>query len=285
MATDKNILEVNLIERMAQFGSSGMLLTFNAEHIRNNAIKTFIFTGGIVFCLFDDYKGKVTIDGKDYSLDKRSIAVLPENHIISFSEALTPESISILAVTTDYILDMPSPIDTNIFSFSRYIPVMSVSESKHEDFRNYFRFLDKESRDTSKYQNEIIRSILYALTLEISGEYEAQFDLHKGGEIRSDNLTDRFFHLLAVYYREERTVKFYADRLCITPKYLSTAIKNATGRPVLDWIHEAVLIDAKMLLKSTDMTVMEVSEKLNFSSPSAFVQFFKKHTGTTPKKL
>lgn len=285
MATDKNILEVNLIERMAQFGSSGMLLTFNAEHIRNNAIKTFIFTGGIVFCLFDDYKGKVTIDGKDYSLDKRSIAVLPENHIISFSEALTPESISILAVTTDYILDMPSPIDTNIFSFSRYIPVMSVSESKHEDFRNYFRFLDKESRDTSKYQNEIIRSILYALTLEISGEYEAQFDLHKGGEIRSDNLTDRFFHLLAVYYREERTVKFYADRLCITPKYLSTAIRNATGRPVLDWIHEAVLIDAKMLLKSTDMTVMEVSEKLNFSSPSAFVQFFKKHTGTTPKKL
>lgn len=285
MATDKNILEVNLIERMAQFGSSGMLLTFNAEHIRNNAIKTFIFTGGIVFCLFDDYKGKVTIDGKDYSLDKRSIAVLPENHIISFSEALTPESISILAVTTDYILDMPSPIDTNIFSFSRYIPVMSVSESKHEDFRNYFRFLDKESRDTSKYQNEIIRSILYALTLEISGEYEAQFDLHKGGEIRSDNLTDRFFHLLAVYYREERTVKFYADRLCITPKYLSTAIRNATGRPVLDWIHEAVLIDAKMLLKSTDMTVMEVSEKLNFSSPSAFVQFFKKHTGTTPKRL
>lgn len=285
MATDKNILEVNLIERMAQFGSSGMLLTFNAEHIRNNAIKTFIFTGGIVFCLFDDYKGKVTIDGKDYSLDKRSIAVLPENHIISFSEALAPESISILAVTTDYILDMPSPIDTNIFSFSRYIPVMSVSESKHEDFRNYFRFLDKESRDTSKYQNEIIRSILYALTLEISGEYEAQFDLHKGGEIRSDNLTDRFFHLLAVYYREERTVKFYADRLCITPKYLSTAIRNATGRPVLDWIHEAVLIDAKMLLKSTDMTVMEVSEKLNFSSPSAFVQFFKKHTGTTPKKL
>ena len=285
MSSDKNILEVNLVERMAQFGSSGMLLTFNAEHFRNNKIKTFMFTGGIVFCLCDDYKGKVSIDGKEYILDRRSIAVLPENHIICFSVPITPKSISILAVTTDYILDMPSPIDTNIFSFSRYIPIMSVSESKYEDFRSYFRFLDKESRDTSKYQDQIIRSILYALILEISGEYEAQYDLHKGGEIRSDNLTDKFFHLLAVYYREERTVKFYADRLCITPKYLSTAIKNATGRPVLDWIHEAVLIDAKMLLISTNMTVMEVSEKLNFSSPSAFVQFFKKHTGTTPKKL
>lgn len=285
MSTSRDILEVNLIERMASFGSSGMLLTFNAGHIQDNDIKRFMFTGGIVICLCQDYSGKVSIDDREYALERKSIVILPENHIISFSDSITPDSICILAVTTDYILDMPSPIDTNIFSFSRYIPVMSVSESKYEDFRSYFRFLDKESRESSKYQDQIIRSILYALILEISGEYESQFDLHKGGEIRSDSLTDKFFHLLAVYYSEERTVKFYADRLCITPKYLSTAIKNVTGRPALDWIHEAVLIDAKMLLRSTTMTVMEVSEKLNFSSPSAFVQFFKKHTGTTPKKL
>lgn len=103
--------------------------------------------------------------------------------------------------------------------------------------------------------------------------------------IKSDNLSDDFFRLLALHYREQHSVKYYAEQMHLTPKYLSTAIKRATGRPILDWIHEAILIDAKMLLRTTDMTVQEIADQLNFSSSSAFIQFFKKHTGTTPRNL
>ena len=103
--------------------------------------------------------------------------------------------------------------------------------------------------------------------------------------IRHESLSDRFFRLLALHFREEHTVHYYADRLNLTPKYLSTAIKRITGRPILDWIHEALLIEAAMLLRTTDLTVLEIADRLNFSTPSAFVQFFKKHTGTTPKKM
>lgn len=246
---------------------------------------TFHITGGMIICLCVSYEGSISIGRKTYTVGHGNIIILPENHLISFKSPVTEDSILSISVTTDYILNMPSPIDTNIFSYSRYIPVMSVSDSKYDDFLSYFRFLHKESREKSIYQEEIIRSILYALILEISGEYESQYDIRNGAEIRSDDLSDRFFHLLAVYYKEQRLVSFYADRLNITPKYLSTAIKRATGRPVLEWIHEAVLIEAKMLLMTTGQTVQEISERLNFSSPSAFIQFFKKHTGTTPKKL
>lgn len=103
--------------------------------------------------------------------------------------------------------------------------------------------------------------------------------------IRANDLSDRFFRLLAANHKSHRTVQFYADKLNLTPKYLSTAVKRATGRPILDWIHEAILIDAKMLLRVTDLTVQEISDQLNFSSPSAFVQFIKCHTGSTPNKL
>ena len=113
---------------------------------------------------------------------------------------------------------------------------MQISDSKFDDFQSYFRFLYKESNEKSTYQDEILRSILYALILEITGEYDAQYNLNAGAEIKSHDVSDKFFHLLAVYYKENRMVQFYADRL-------------------------------------------------NFSSPSAFVQFFKKHTGTTPKKI
>lgn len=285
METINEICNIDLLESLRVYGSSGMMMSLNDYSMKCIDGFNFRISGGMIICLCMDYEGELIIDRKSYFITSGSLIILPENHLICFRKPVTVHSLLCISVPTDYILNMPSPIDTNIFSYSRYIPVMSVSESKYDDFLSYFRFLKKESREKSIYQEEIIRSILYALILEISGEYEAQFNLRNGVEIKSDDLTDKFFHLLAVYYKDNRTVRFYADKINITPKYLSTAIKKSTGRPVLEWIHEAVLIEAKMLLMTSGLTVQEISEKLNFSSPSAFIQFFKKHTGRTPKKI
>ena len=111
------------------------------------------------------------------------------------------------------------------------------------------------------------------------------FEGAEQAHIKSDSLSDEFFRLLALHYREQHSVKYYAEQMHLTPKYLSTAIKRVSGRPILDWIHDAVLIDAKMLLRTTELTVEQIADTLNFSSASAFVQFFKKHTGKTPRKL
>ena len=285
MENQEEIFRIDIDERMKDFGASGMLLSLNLPDIEERDIRNFYILGGMVICLCRRYEGSIYIDGKEHKLGESSIAILPEKHLVRFTESIKVETIQFIAVTTDYILNMPSPIDTSIFSYSRYIPVMQVSDSKFDDFQSYFRFLYKESNEKSTYQDEILRSILYALILEITGEYDAQYNLNTGAEIKSHDLSDKFFQLLAVYYKENRTVQFYADKLNITSKYLTTAIKKTTGRPVLEWLHEAVLIEAKMLLKTTDLTVQEISDRLNFSSPSAFVQFFKKHTDTTPKKI
>ncbi|MBQ8169520.1 MAG: AraC family transcriptional regulator [Bacteroidales bacterium] len=285
MENQEEIFRIDIDERLKDFGASGMLLSLNLPDIGERDIRNFYILGGMVICLCRRYEGSIYIDGKEHKLGESSIAILPEKHLVRFTESIKVETIQFIAVTTDYILNMPSPIDTSIFSYSRYIPVMQVSDSKFDDFQSYFRFLYKESNEKSTYQDEILRSILYALILEITGEYDAQYNLNTGAEIKSHDVSDKFFHLLAVYYNENRTVQFYADKLNITSKYLTTAIKKTTGRPVLEWLHEAVLIEAKMLLKTTDLTVQEISDRLNFSSPSAFVQFFKKHTGTTPKKI
>lgn len=285
MENQEEIFRIDIDERLKDFGASGMLLSLNLPDIGERDIRNFYILGGMVICLCRRYEGSIYIDGKEHKLGESSIAILPEKHLVRFTESIKVETIQFIAVTTDYILNMPSPIDTSIFSYSRYIPVMQVSDSKFDDFQSYFRFLYKESNEKSTYQDEILRSILYALILEITGEYDAQYNLNTGAEIKSHDVSDKFFHLLAVYYKENRTVQFYADKLNITSKYLTTAIKKTTGRPVLEWLHEAVLIEAKMLLKTTDLTVQEISDRLNFSSPSAFVQFFKKHTGTTPKKI
>lgn len=244
-----------------------------------------VIRNGIIILLCKADSGILKVDGKEYHLSRNNLVVLPENHIIDHISPKLLQERGVIAVSVDYILNMPSPIDTNIFGYSRYISVVRIEEEKFNDLWSYYKFLHKESHEESKYKAEIIRSIFYALVLEIVAEYERLFEADTNHSIKADNLSDRFFRLLATHYKHHRTVRFYAERLHLTPKYLSTAIKRVTGRPILDWIHEAVLIDAKMLLRTTDLTVQEISEQLNFSSPSAFVQFFKKHTGTTPRRL
>lgn len=275
------IQEIDIAERIREKGENGFLIDLN-QTLSSAIYDNMLIRNGIAILLCCSDNGSIVVDGKPYRLYPNSVVVLPENHIIGINPDILAQN-SIIAVTIDYILNMPSPIDTNIFSYSRYLSVIRVTDDKFEDLMSYYRFLYKESLENGKYKEAIINSIFYALILEIVAEYEKLFSMETSN-IRAENLSDRFFRLLAAYYKQYRSVQFYADKLNLTPKYLSTAIKRTTGRPILDWIHDAVLIDAKMLLRTTDLTVQQISEQLNFSSPSAFVQFFKKHTGSTPQK-
>ena len=278
------VQEIDIGQMVKHNGNGEFLISLDIPRSNRGSSECLLIRNGIVFIICKSDEGSVVIDSKEYKLSNNSLIVLPENHIVTIHTGLLSNS-NIIAVSLDYILNMPSPIDTAIFGYSRYRSVIRVSDDKFNDLLSYYRFIYKESKEQSKYQAEIIQSIFYALVLEIVGEYERVFEGVGPAHIKSDSLSDRFFQLLATNYKKSRSVKFYAEKLNLTPKYLSTAIKRATGRPILDWIHEAILIDAKMLLRTTDMTVQEIADQLNFSSPSAFVQFFKKHTGKTPRSL
>jgi AraC-like DNA-binding protein len=79
-----------------------------------------------------------------------------------------------------------------------------------------------------------------------------------------------------------RNVGFYADRLSLTPKYLSRIIKEASGRSAPEWIDDYVILEAKNLLKYSGLAIKEIVYKLNFPSQSVFYKFFKARTGMTP---
>lgn len=281
----EKIVEFDIAAVLRDKGNSDLVIDFTAVPPSSVSHGDVIIRNGIVIMLCNNDGGHIVIDNKEYTLSRNNIIILPENHIISNIAKQFEGLRGVIAVSTDYVLNMPSPIDTNIFSYSRYISVINVSDDKFEDLMSYYWFIHKESKEESRYQTEIIRSIFYALILEIITEYEKMFSTEAAQNIRANDLSDRFFRLLAANHKSHRTVQFYADKLNLTPKYLSTVVKRATGRPILDWIHEAILIDAKMLLRATDLTVQEISDQLNFSSPSAFVQFIKCHTGSTPNKL
>jgi len=79
-------------------------------------------------------------------------------------------------------------------------------------------------------------------------------------------------------------VGFYARQLCITPKYLTTLIKRISGKSVSEWIDNYVILEAKTLLKYSNMSVQEIAYYLNFPNQSFFGSYFKRNAGMSPSQ-
>jgi AraC-like DNA-binding protein len=101
---------------------------------------------------------------------------------------------------------------------------------------------------------------------------------------RRDEIYARFINLLRDNYMHAREVNFYAEKLCITPKHLTLVIKEKSGKTALDIIEEYVITECKALLLSTNKSIQQISDTLNFPSQSVFGKYFKRNTGMSPKE-
>lgn len=101
---------------------------------------------------------------------------------------------------------------------------------------------------------------------------------------RKENVTIQFLTILSIHCRKQHQVKFYAGALFITPAYLSKIIKEITGKTAKDFINEAVIIEAKVLLEDLQLTIFEISEELEFANVHNFSDFFKYHTSLSPSQ-
>ncbi len=100
---------------------------------------------------------------------------------------------------------------------------------------------------------------------------------------RYELVFDEFRALVRKNYKKERGMQFYADKLCFTPKYLSTIIKRVSQVSANEWISRYVILESKALLKSSNMTIQQISDELNFPSQSFFGKYFKRMVGMSPK--
>lgn len=129
---------------------------------------------------------------------------------------------------------------------------------------------------------EIVKHLTMALFYRFGYQHHKTSDDDK--KSKQDILVGNFIDLIRTHYKEQRGAEFYADKLCLTPKYLSKVIKENSGKSANDWIDDYVVLEAKALLKSTNMTIQQISDELNFPSQSFFGKYFKRHVGVSPKE-
>ncbi|MCE2615814.1 helix-turn-helix domain-containing protein [Phocaeicola oris] len=95
---------------------------------------------------------------------------------------------------------------------------------------------------------------------------------------------NKFIQLVNQNCKNKRSLAFYADKMCITQRYLGTIVKLVSNETAKDWIDKAVIMSAKVMLKHSDLQISQITDKLNFSTASFFCKYFKHHTGMTPQK-
>ncbi len=198
--------------------------------------------------------------------------------------------IFITAITEDYTREM-------IFD-NRKSGAMLLSIKNHPFFRlkrdeadsltRTFHSLTDDMllfRDQA-YSDEILSSsfnlAVYKLFSIISKHQDLSSVNIKSVTSRQEEHYNRFIQLLDRNFKQERSIGFYASEICITPKYLSTLVKEMSGRTAAEWIDGMVVMEAKHLLKYTGMSIKEISEYLNFPNQSFFSRYFRRETGLTP---
>lgn len=167
-------------------------------------------------------------------------------------------------------------------------PVFSLSEADTQDFLSMYRLLGRKlSEPDFQFKDELIQKFLAVMAIYGRQwlEDERKESVDSGvSENRQQILFNRFMEELNLHFREEHEIAFYADRLCITPKYMSQIIYQVSGKFANEWIREHLILESKALLKSNKYTVLQISEMLNFPNPSFFSQYFKRAVGCTPKQ-
>lgn len=149
----------------------------------------------------------------------------------------------------------------------------------------YYILLKKNMEEGN---DEVIKGLSTALshtiTSLLSKYQEVKPHESEKDETRNEQIFNKFMKLLNAYHTKERSIQFYADKMCLTPKYVSGAVKSFSGKGALDWINEYVVLEAEIMLRYTEMSVQEIAYALNFPTQSAFGKYFKQQLGLSPKQ-
>ena len=170
-----------------------------------------------------------------------------------------------------------------LFCFSRKHPVVSLTDNEVELFRSYFFMLKEKMRATdNKFRRDIVRTLILAMFYDLSNVIVRLQESESKKQTRADSIFTQFIRLVELNFRKERRVGWYAEQLCITPKYLSETVKNVSNRTPNEWIDSYVSLELRVLLKSTTKSIKEISDDMNFPNQSFLGKFFREHVGVSP---
>lgn len=232
----------------------------------------------------------LTSNLQEFRLKKDSLFIFSPKHILQV-QSNNRFKAHLIVIAPDFLKRIN--IDTKrmmpLFLQFGSLPCMELTHAESQSLRSFISLVEQELKGSeTDFSSEIIGGLIAAtiykvgdiLTHYLTEHPEVDSPIHN----RAEEYFRQFTELLGEHYKHERSVGFYARQLCITPKYLTTLIKRISGKSVSEWIDNYVILEAKTLLKYSNMSVQEIAYYLNFPNQSFFGSYFKRNAGMSPSQ-
>ena len=163
-------------------------------------------------------------------------------------------------------------------------PVVRIDKDRVQLFDLYYKVIRARMKQAElPYYKEVIRSLIRTMLYELLADLNQLSTPPESQMVKRSNiLFKRFLDLLACTEVKKRSISYYAGKLCVTPKYLSTVCKKVSGKTAFEWINDYVVEDIKYFLKYSNKSIKEISEHQDFPNISFFGKYVKTHLGTSP---
>lgn len=230
-------------------------------------------------------EGKIEIDLLTYDFKGPCIVNIRQGQIIQNAEVTGNFEASFIVLSKRFCDNLFVLLkDSSSYGTATMERVMSVPENlvdKFERFYNHIRDIFSDPRGANAYQAMVlaIASFFYECGTK------CYLPVINSSQKSSSRLTEKFLSLVQQHFKKERFLEFYASKLEMSTKHLSRTVKETTGFTAVEWIDRFVILEAKVLLKSTTMSVQQIADELSFANQSFFGKYFKKHTGHSPKEF
>ena len=239
----------------------------------------------IILCL--NHRGclKTIYDKQQKEFHKHDLVVIPPGHVMLAQESSDDYLVSLLVISPQFLTKLKH---THPFYFehveNRYNSLFHLSDEQYEGVLGHFRLLNAISQLSHPERDDLLVKQME------TGTQLIEIYLHENG-ITAPELTPnqqlfhRFQNALVNHFHESREVQYYANLLCLSPKYFGSIIKKQTGISTSEWISRYIIIQAKSLLRhSKNLNIQQISQQLGFADPAAFTRFFKTNAGMSPKE-
>lgn len=276
-----DVLQEDMVRRADVCSSGGVVTSFPermTEGFRNFGI-------GLIVC----HEGRFdfTLSDKRYTAGSGETVFIPEGTFFRVEHQSADLRMSIIIYRTAPIRDVVGTMvqSVNLYAqMSPDLPCVWRTECE-DDIAGYIYLIGKiQLSDDDLFAVNERKLLLLSLTYRLCSVFSRQFFAKDSANARRTEIFLRLIRLIDRNYMAERGVAFYADKLCLSAKYLSELSKSVCGYTVQELVFKAITRKAMSLLDSTNKTVAEISDEFHFPNPSSFGTFFRKQTGLSPQK-
>lgn len=278
-------LAVSEVARSLNASPDSEVLAFDNVKFKRFEESVPIRIDGLAIILCYSGRAVITIDITKYELTPNSLLIIqPNNFVRSLDPSPDFQTYAVLCSVNVVQTILPKLTDLlPVLMQHRLMPVTRLTETEADGIKAFYKFIKlKIEEPATPFRRQKVMSMLQAALFEMMDIRLAREDAEGVTHSRKEEIAARFILSVTENFRRERQVAFYAKQLCITPKHLSTVVRETTGRTAGEWIDSYVMMEAKMLLHTTNLTIQEITTRLNFTNQSFFGKYFKHHSGQSP---